>query len=37
MRDDHQVQEALTLARRARSPQDLLSLATGAAAQTHSP
>jgi carboxyl-terminal processing protease len=37
MRDDHQVQEALTLVRRARSPQDLLSLAAGSAAQTRSP
>ena len=37
MKDDHQVQEALTLARRARSPQDLLSLAAASAAQTRSP
>jgi carboxyl-terminal processing protease len=37
MRDDHQVQEALTLARRARSPQDLLSLVAGTTTQTRSP
>jgi carboxyl-terminal processing protease len=37
MRDDHQVQEALTRARRARSPQDLISLASGSTAPTRSP
>ncbi|HET7249084.1 MAG TPA: S41 family peptidase [Gemmatimonadales bacterium] len=37
MRDDHQVQQALGLARRARSPQDLISLAAVPAAQTRSP
>jgi hypothetical protein len=33
MRDDHQVQEALGLARRARSPQDLFAQANASAAQ----
>ncbi|HKC48162.1 MAG TPA: S41 family peptidase [Gemmatimonadales bacterium] len=37
MHDDRQVQEALTLARRARSPQDLLSLASSTTPQTRSP
>jgi len=37
IRDDRQVQQALTLARRARSPQDLISLATGPTTQTRSP
>ncbi len=37
MHDDHQVQQALALARRARSPQELISLATGPTTQTRSP
>jgi carboxyl-terminal processing protease len=37
MRDDHQVQEALTLVRRARTPQDLISLASGSTAPPRSP
>ncbi|HKE89470.1 MAG TPA: hypothetical protein VKB45_03970, partial [Gemmatimonadales bacterium] len=37
IREDHQVQQALSLARRARSPQDLISLATGPTTQPRSP
>ena len=37
MHDDHQVQEALDLARRARAPQDLFALVGTGTPQTRSP
>jgi hypothetical protein len=37
MHDDHQVQQALDFARRARAPQDLFALVTSGSAQQRSP